>query len=43
MIGLRDAAAFQDKRLELQSKMLEAQSAAFAANDEARGADLIRA
>jgi hypothetical protein len=34
MIGLRDAAAFQEKRLELQSKMLEAQSAAFAANDE---------
>lgn len=34
MIGLRDAATFQEKRLELQSKMLEAQSAAFAANDE---------
>jgi hypothetical protein len=34
MVGLRDAAAFQEKRLELQSKMLEAQSAAFAANEE---------
>lgn len=34
MLGLRDAAAFQEKRLELQSKILDAQDAAFAAQQE---------
>jgi hypothetical protein len=34
MIGLRDTAAFQEKRLEFQSKILDAQASAFAANDE---------
>lgn len=34
MVGLRDAAAFQEKRLELNSKILDAQEAAFAAHQE---------
>jgi len=34
MVSLRDAAAFQEKRLEFQSKILDAQDAAFRANDE---------
>src|SRR5215831_3114477 len=34
MIGLRDAAAFQEKRIELQSKILDAQSGMLAAQDE---------
>lgn len=34
MIGLRDAAAFQEKRIELQSKILDAQSSMLAAQDE---------
>jgi hypothetical protein len=34
MIGLRDAAAFQSKMIEFQSAILDAQGAAFAANDE---------
>lgn len=34
MIGLRDAAAFQRKMIEFQSAILDAQSAAFSANDE---------
>ena len=34
MIGLRDAAAFQSKMIEFQSAILDAQNAAFAANDE---------
>ena len=34
MIGLRDTAAFQEKRLEFQSKILDAQNSAFAANEE---------
>jgi len=34
MIGLRDAQAMQTKVIELNSKILEAQSRAYAANDE---------
>lgn len=34
MIGLRDASVFEEKRFELQSKMLDAQNAALAANEE---------
>src|SRR5712671_2866909 len=34
MIGLRDAAAFQAKLLEFQSKLIDANNAAFAAQDE---------
>jgi hypothetical protein len=34
MIGLRDTAAFQDKQLELQRKIIDAQSSVFAANEE---------
>ena len=34
MIGLRDAAAFQGKLLEFQSKLIDANNAAFAAQDE---------
>jgi hypothetical protein len=34
MVGVRDAAAFQEKRIELQSKILDAQNSAFAAQDE---------
>jgi hypothetical protein len=34
MIGLRDAAAFQEKRIELRSRILDAQSGALAAQDE---------
>lgn len=34
MIGLRDAAAFQQKMIEFQNAILEAQDRAFAANDE---------
>lgn len=34
MIGLRDAAAFQGKMLEFQSKIIDANNAAFAAQDE---------
>ena len=34
MIGLRDAAAFQEKRIELQSKISDAQSSIFAVNEE---------
>ena len=34
MIGPRDAAAFQEKRLELQNAVLDAQSSVFAANEE---------
>jgi hypothetical protein len=34
MVGLRDAAAFQDKRLEFQSRILDAQNSVFAANEE---------
>lgn len=34
MIGLRDAVAFQSKMIEFQSAILDAQGAAFAANDE---------
>jgi hypothetical protein len=34
MVGLRDAAAFQDKRLEFQSKIIDAQNSVFAANEE---------
>lgn len=33
MVGLRDEAAFQAKAIELQSKILDAQSAAFAAEE----------
>ena len=36
MIELRDAAMIQSKVIDLQAKILEAQSAAFAANDERR-------
>lgn len=41
MIGLRDNAAFQTKPLEFQSKLLDANRAAFAAQDE-RAAPLER-
>ncbi|APG11403.1 hypothetical protein BKD09_24010 [Bradyrhizobium japonicum] len=34
MIGLRDAAAFQSKLMEFQSKILDANNAAFAAQEE---------
>jgi predicted P-loop ATPase len=34
MIGLRDTAAFQGKLLEFQSKLIDANNAAFAAQDE---------
>jgi hypothetical protein len=34
MIGLRDAAVFQEKRLELQSKIMDAQGSVFAVNEE---------
>jgi DNA repair exonuclease SbcCD ATPase subunit len=34
MIGLRDGAAFQAKLIEFQSKLIDANSAAFAAQDE---------
>jgi hypothetical protein len=34
MVGLRDAATFREKQLELQSKIMDAQSAVFAANEE---------
>jgi hypothetical protein len=34
MVDLRDAAAFQSKLLEFQSKLIDANSAAFAAQDE---------
>jgi len=34
MAGLRDAAAFQEKRLELQSKIMDAQSSVFLVNNE---------
>jgi hypothetical protein len=34
MVGLRDAAAFQEKRIELQSKILDAQERMLAAQDE---------
>jgi hypothetical protein len=34
MIGLRDSAAFQAKLIEFQSKLIDANSAAFAAQDE---------
>lgn len=34
MIGLRDAAAFQGKLIEFQSKIIDANNAAFAAQDE---------
>lgn len=34
MIGLRDTAAFQSKLIEFQSKLLDANNAAFAAQDE---------
>jgi septal ring factor EnvC (AmiA/AmiB activator) len=34
MIGLRDTAAFQEKRLELQSKIMDAQASIFAVNEE---------
>jgi hypothetical protein len=34
MIGLRDAAAFQEKQIEFQSKLLDANNAAFAAQEE---------
>jgi hypothetical protein len=34
MIGLRDATAFQEKRFELQDKLLAAQTAVFATNQE---------
>src|SRR5467141_3021959 len=34
MIGLRDAQAFQAKLLEFQSKLIDANNAAFAAQDE---------
>lgn len=34
MVGLRDAATFQEKRLELQSKILDAQSGALALQEE---------
>ena len=34
MIGLRDAAAFQGKLIEFQSKIIDAQNSAMAANDE---------
>ena len=34
MVGLRDAAAFQQKQIEFQSKLLDANNAAFAAQEE---------
>src|SRR5260370_38734171 len=34
MIGLRDTAAFQEKLLEFQSKLIDANNAAFTAQDE---------
>ncbi len=34
MIGLRDAAAFQSKLIEFQSKIIDANNASFAAQDE---------
>lgn len=34
MIGLRDAAAFQQKQIEFQSKIIDANNAAFAAQEE---------
>lgn len=34
MIGLRDAAAFQEKLIEFQSKIIDANNAAFAAQEE---------
>jgi hypothetical protein len=34
MIGLRDAAAFQNKMIEFQSAILDAQASAFSANEE---------
>jgi hypothetical protein len=34
MIGLRDSAAFQAKLIEFQSKIIDANSAAFAAQEE---------
>ena len=34
MIGLRDAQAFQSKLLEFQSKLIDANNATFAAQDE---------
>jgi Zn finger protein HypA/HybF involved in hydrogenase expression len=34
MVGLRDAAAFQGKLIEFQSKIIDANNAAFAAQDE---------
>jgi ribosomal protein L37E len=36
MLGLRDAAMIQDKVIELNAKILDAQNAAFAANEERR-------
>ncbi len=41
MIGLRDGAAFQEKRIELQSKLLDAQQFIFTVHDE-RAADIQR-
>jgi hypothetical protein len=37
MIGLRDTAAFQGKLLEFQSKLIDANNAAFSAQEEALG------
>jgi hypothetical protein len=37
MIGLRDSAAFQSKLIEFQTKLLDANNAAFAAQDERSG------
>ena len=34
MLGLRDAATFQEKQLELQSKIMDAQSSVFMVNEE---------
>jgi hypothetical protein len=34
MVGLRDGAAFQQKQIEFQSKLIDANNAAFAAQDE---------
>jgi hypothetical protein len=34
MVGLRDTAAFQEKRLELQSKIMDAQASVFSVNEE---------
>jgi hypothetical protein len=41
MIGLRDTTAFQAKLIEFQSKLIDANNAAFAAQDE-RSAFLLR-